>query len=161
MFSVKRALVIAAVLAAAAGYVAASHAGTAGTPSCPSHTPKKIAAVHTKSFVRPGASAMRLCQYYGANWGLPYKLLRQRLIRRVAVISSLTHSFNGLGIPPKGIMCIRDDDSKMLVVFSYPDGGAERVLLKLTGCAFTTNGRVNRWGTPRLQHRLLNLVKRH
>lgn len=159
MFSVKRALFIAAVVAAAASYVGASGAGTRGIPACPGHAPKQIAGAKTKSFVKPGATAMRLCRYYGNNWGFPYKLMRQRLIRRGASISSVTHTFNGLGVPPKGIFCMRDDDSKMLVVFSYQDGSSERVLVKLTGCPFTTNGRANRWATPRLQHRLLNLVK--
>ena len=158
----KQALVIAAiaVTAAAAGSVTVSHAASASVPKCPAHTPKTIKPpVNTRHFVRQGATAMRLCRYYGVNWGFPYGLRGQRLIRDAATIKGVTATFNGLAKPPKGILCMQDDNTRMLVVFGYAKASAEHVLVKMTGCPFTTNGRATRWATPHLQHRLLNLVK--
>jgi hypothetical protein len=157
----KNATLIAAIAVAvvAAGSVTASRAASAGVPTCPGHAPKTVSPVTARHFVRQGATAMRLCRYYGVNWGFPYGLRQQRLIHNGATISSITATFNGLAKPPKGIFCMKDDDAKMLVVFGYANAPAEHVLVKMTGCPFTTNGRASRWATPRLQHRLINLVK--
>ncbi len=102
---------------------------------------------------------MRLCRYYGANWADSKGLRRQRLIRRGLTIDRITHTFNTLKEPPRGIFCMKDDGSELLVVFAYPHARAERVAVKLTGCPFATNEQGIRWATPRLQHRLLHLVK--
>jgi hypothetical protein len=148
-----------AVAAVAAGSVTASHAARASVPACPGHAPKLVSSgAPAGPFVRPGATAMRLCRYYGVNWGDAQGLRRQRLIRASVTIGRITSTFNGLREPPRGIFCVRDDGSELLVVFGYPNQ-AERVAVKLTGCRFAMNGRSTRWSTPRLQHRLLNLVK--
>ena len=160
MSRMKRALLIAAVVAAGAGYVTASHAARASVPACPGHAPKLgTRGVGTKHFVRPGATAMRLCRYYGVNWGDSQGLRQQRLIHGQLTIGGITRTFNGLHEPPRGIFCMKDDGSELLAVFGYPNATAQRVAVKLTGCRFAMNGRSTRWSTARLQHRLLNLVK--
>ena len=73
-------------------------------------------------------------------------------------IGRITHMFNRLSEPPRGIFCVRDDGTEMLAVFGYPNGNAEHVVVKLSGCPFTMNGRSTRWTTPRLKNRLLHLV---
>ena len=103
---------------------------------------------------------MRICRYYGVNWGFPNGLRQQRLINAGLTISRITRTFNRLKEPPRGIFCVRDDGTELLVVFAYPNGSVERVVVKLSGCRFAMNGHATRWSTPRLQHRLLNLVKR-
>jgi hypothetical protein len=157
----KRVLVIAAVVAAGAGAVTASHATNASVPACPGHAPKLVShGITDKRFVRPGASTMRLCRYYNINWGgHSLGLWQQRLIRGRVTIGRITHMFNGLSEAPRGILCVMDDGSEMSVEFGYPNGSSERVVVKLSGCPFTMNGRSTRWATPRLQRRLLNLVK--
>lgn len=156
----KRALLIAAFLAAGAGYVAASHAASTSVPACPGRAPQPTAhGAPVKRFVRPGATAMRLCRYYGINWADSHGLRQQRLIRSSVTIGRITHTFNKLPQPPRGIFCAQDDGSELVAVFAYPNANAERVVLRLTGCRFAMNGRSTRWATSRLQHRLLNLVK--
>lgn len=156
----KRVLLIAALTAAGAGYVTASRAATAAVPACPGHAPKLTArGAGKKHFVRPGADAMRLCRYYGVNWADSQGLRQQNLVRGSLTVGLVTDTFNKLKEPPRGIFCMRDDASELLVVFAYPRGRAERVAVKLTGCRFAMNGRSTRWSTPRLQHRLLSLVE--
>ena len=157
----KRALLIAAlVVAAGFGCVTASRAASTTVPSCPGHAPKPVSqGLITKKFVRPGAIAMRLCRYYGINWGDSQGLRDQRLIHTGLTIRSITHTFNRLHDPPRGIFCMRDDASELLVVFGYPNTGAELVVVMLTGCRFALNGRSTRWSTRPLQHRLASLVK--
>jgi len=155
---------MAAIAAAGAGYVTASHATSTRVPACPAHAPK-MSTFDTQvggDFVRPGANAMRLCRYYGINWGDSKGLRQQRLIHNSVTVGRITHTFNKLKAAPRGIFCVRDDGTEMLVVFAYPTARAERVVVKLSGCPFTSNGGAAqqvRWATPRLQHRLLHLVK--
>lgn len=158
-----RVLLIAAVAAIGTGCVTPSHAAAMSVPVpvCPGHaptlTPRGAALRH---FVRPGAGAMLLCRYYGVNWGDSQGLRQQRVINGDLTIGRITRTFNKLHEPPRGIFCARDDGSELLVVFMYPNVSISRVAVKLTGCRFAMNGRSTRWSTPRLQHRLLNLVKR-
>ena len=138
----------------------ASRAASATVPSCPRHAPKPVSqGLTTKKFVRPDAIALRLCRYFGINWGDSQGLRDQRLIHSGLTIRSITHTFNRLKDPPRGIFCMKDDASELLVVFGYPNASAERVVVKLTGCRFTMNGRSTRWSTPHLQHHLVNLIK--
>lgn len=156
----KRFLLIALLAATGTGFVTASHAASSSVPPCPGHAPTLLSrGAPARGFVRPGAIAMRLCGYYGINWGDSHALRQKRLVRGDATISGITRSFNHLKKPPRGIFCARDDGSELLVVFGYPDGHAERIAVKLTGCRFAMNGRSTRWMTPRLQHRLVHLVK--
>jgi hypothetical protein len=149
-----------AVAALAVGYATAGHAAaTRAVPKCPAHAPEVVSLDVAGRFVRPGATAVRLCRYYGDNWGFPYGLRRQRLLRSSLTIGRITHTFNRLKEPPRGIFCMKDDGSKMLVVFAYPHARPERVTVKLTGCRFATNGQGIRWSTPHLQHRLVHLVE--
>jgi len=155
----KRALLIAAVVAAGVGYATASHAASATVPACPSRAPKFASqGAAAKRFVRSGATAMRLCRYYGVNWGDSYGLRKQGLVRDHVTIGSVTRSFNRLQEPPRGIFCVKDDGSELLVVFAHKTGRAERVVVKLGGCLFATNGHSTRWATQRLKKRLLNLI---
>jgi hypothetical protein len=160
----KPALLVAVLVAAGAGYVTASHAGRTSVPACPAHAPK-MSTFGTQvggKFVRLGANAMRLCRYYGVNWSDSKGLRQQRLIHDGVTIGHITHRFNKLNPAPRGIFCVKDDGSEMLVVFAYPTARTERVVVKLSGCPFTSNGGAAqqvRWATPRLKHRLLNLVK--
>jgi hypothetical protein len=102
---------------------------------------------------------MLLCRYSGVNFGDSQGLRQQRLIHGALTIGRITHTFDKLREPPRGIFCAKDDGSELLVVFLYPHASASRVTVKLTGCRFAMNGRSTRWSTPRLQHRLLHLVK--
>jgi hypothetical protein len=102
---------------------------------------------------------MRLCRYFSVNWGFSQGLWQQRLIRSSVTIGGITHSFNKLHEPPRGIFCAKDDGSEMLVVFAYPNAAVERVVVKLSGCRFAMNGRSTRSMTAHLQHRLTHLVK--
>ena len=155
----KHALLVTAIALTAAGYVSASHAASATVPACPTNAPQSISpGVASRHFVREGASAMRLCRYGANDFGTPQGLVQQHLIHGVT-IERITHAFNGLKKPPRGIFCMRDDGSEVLVVFAYPKTPPERVAVRLSGCRFAMNGRATRSTTSQLQHRLLNLVK--
>ena len=154
----------AAVLALAVAFAstrpATGHAAaaTVSVPKCPSHAPafasRGLASSH---FVRPSAQLVRLCRYYKVNWADSQGLWRQRLVRDGATIAILTHTFNKLKEPPRGIFCIRDDKSEMLLLFGYAGAKPERVVVKLSGCRFATNGRAIRSTTAGLHKRLLAL----
>jgi hypothetical protein len=110
--------------------------------------------VATTQFVRPGAARLRLCLYVAAHPS------RSRAIAGRATISSLISAFNRLRQPHKGIYsCPDDNGSEMLLLFGYRGGRPERVVLRLTGCRFATNGASSRLVTTSLQRRLLALVK--
>jgi hypothetical protein len=161
----KRALLAVAVAALAVGYVSTRAAARAATgpvyvPACPSHAPESGSLGASSSrFVRPGARLIRLCRYSNINWGNSQGLLRHRLIRRGTTISSLTRSFNRLKEPPRGIFCVRDDGSEMLVAFGYAGAKPERVIVRLSGCRFAMNGPATRSTTAKLHDRLLALSK--
>ncbi|MDX6480128.1 MAG: hypothetical protein QOG85_638 [Gaiellaceae bacterium] len=154
-------------LAALAIILAALTAGFAATgnakeffrvPTCPSHAPKFTSLNGTSThFVRPGAQMMRLCRYYKNNWADPYGLWRHRLIKNYTTVTSLTNAFNRLQPPPRGIFCVKDDGSEMALFFAYAGGTHERVIVKLSGCRFATNGRSTRSTTAKLHNRLLAL----
>jgi len=139
---------------------AATGAASLSVPKCPSHAPKFTSLNLTSShFVRPGAGAIRLCRFYKVNWADSYGLWRQRLINRPVMISGLTRAFNKLKEPPRGIFCVKDDGSEMLLIFSYASAKPVRVVVKLSGCRFATNGRSTRSTTARLHDRLLALSR--
>lgn len=165
----KLTLLAAAVAALAVGYASTGHAASTSVvmPKCPSHAPKFTATLGTSSpFVRPKAQLIRLCRYYKNNWGFGQVLWRQRLIEKRATVSSLTKAFNKLQEPPRGIFCVRDDGSEMLVIFGYAEtsqadsGKPERVVVKLSGCRFASNGEAVRSTTAPLHSRLLALASR-
>ena len=88
----KRALLIAALVATGVGSVMASHAAGASVPVCPGHAPKLTPrGAALRHFVRPGATEMLLCRYYGVNWGDSQGLRQQRLIRGTVTIGGITH----------------------------------------------------------------------
>ena len=156
-----------AVAAIAVGYgVTRPAAGQAAglkeifrVPHCPSHAPKFPSASGTsRNFVRPGAGFLRLCRYYKVNWADSQGLWRQRLIGDERV-TKLTRSFNKLQEPPRGIFCVKDNGGEMALFFAYGDGTHERVVVKLSGCRFASNGRTVRSTTPGLHARLLYLSR--
>ena len=160
----KRTLLAVAIVALAVAFAstrpAAGHATAAvAVPKCPSYAPKfeslNLASPH---FVRPNAERVRLCRYYKNTWAYGQKLWRQRLIQDGATISVLTHAFNRLKEPPRGIFCVKDDGSEMLLVFGYAGAKPVRVVVKLSGCRFATNGRATRSTTAGLYKRLLVLA---
>ena len=159
----KTTLLTVAVAAVVAGYTASSspalpQASTA-LRNCPAHAPKFASGnTATKHFVRRGAQLVQLCRYSNVNWGDSQGLLHHRLVHRAATISRLTRDFNALQEPPRGIFCMRDDGSEVLVVFGYASGHPERVIMKLTGCRFASNGRATRSTTAGLYHRLVALT---
>lgn len=159
MFGVKRVLLIAALAAAAAGYVTASRAASYSPPRCPAHAAKPSLGVKTRSFVRPNASALVLCRYANVNWGTSQGLLRSRRINLQSTIGGLTRSFNHLQEPPRGIFCVRDDGSEIALLFAYGSGHVERVTVRLTGCRFAMNGRDTRSTTTTLYNRLKKLTR--
>jgi len=146
-----------AVLAVA--YASAGHAAATGSvPKCPSHAPEFTSGfATTKSFVRPNAQVVRLCRYYKVNWADSQALWRQRLIANAETLSQLTRAFNRLHEPPRGIFCVKDDKSEMVLLFVYAGGATERVVVKLSGCRFATDGRSTRSTTAALHKRLLAL----
>jgi hypothetical protein len=161
------ALLTIAATALVVGYASTGHAARTSVvvPKCPSHAPKFTATLGTSSpFVHPNAQFLNLCRYYKNTWGFGQVLWRHRVISNRATISSLTSAFNKLQEPPRGIFCVKDDGSEMLVIFGY---GAnlmtgytppERVVVKLSGCRFASNGKAVRSTTSQLHSRLLKLV---
>ena len=157
----KRALLLAALIAvaAAAASVSASHAASTSLPTCPSRAPKFVGTLGTSNpFVRPRANALRMCRYYKNNWATGMTLWRQRLITQSSTITSLTGAFNRLQEPPRGIFCVKDDGSEMQLIFGYANGTVERVTVKLSGCRFASNGKAVRSTTAYLHDRLIKLV---
>lgn len=144
----------------AVGYAATGHAAaTVSVPKCPAHAPKFQPASGTSNqFVRTKAEAVRLCRYYKNNWATGQTLWEQRLLTDASTINGLTRSFNRLQEPPRGIFCVRDDGSEMELIFGYAGGSVERVVVKLSGCRFTTNGKAVRSTTESLHTRLLALA---
>ena len=155
----KPALLALVVAALAFGYASTGHAASSSLPKCPAYAPKftSVSGV-SKHFVREGAVVMRLCRYYKNNWATGQTLWRQRLIDQSSTIDGLTRAFNRLKEPPRGIFCVKDDGSEMQLIFGYASGGVERVVVKLSGCRFTTNGKATRSTTPWLHKRLLSLA---
>jgi hypothetical protein len=95
---------------------------------------------------------VRVCGYDGPDY--------QRLIHNTATIRRITRAFNTLkAVQPGQYACPLDDGKEVLVLFGYRNGHAERVVVKLSGCAWAMNGRSSRWATVRLRNRLLNFVK--
>jgi hypothetical protein len=161
----KHVLLAAAVVALAIGFAstrpATGHAAaaTVSVPKCPSHAPKFTSLNGTsKHFVRPGARRVRLCRFYKVNWADSLGLWRQRLIGDGTTISSLTHAFNKLKEPPRGIFCMKDNGSEMVLFFGYAGAKPERVVVKLSGCRFASNGQATRSTTAGLHKRLLALA---
>ncbi len=157
----KLTLLAVTVAALAVGFAATSHAAATVTlPKCPSHAPNFTAtAGASKQFVHTNAQAVRLYRYYKDNWADPRGLWRQRLIGDSPTIASLTHQFNALQEPPRGIFCVKDDHSEMLVLFGYASAKPERVVVKLSGCRFASNGKAVRSTTEKLHSRLLALSR--
>ncbi len=157
LLGVAVALAALAVGSAASGRAASS----VSLPPCPKHAPKfNSRGLTTKRFVRPEARLARVCRYYNVNWGgISQVLWQHRLVADRATVAGLTRSFNKLKEPPRGIFCIRDDGSEMLVIFGYAGSGPERVVVKNSGCQFATNGWATRATTASLQRRLRNLAK--
>lgn len=149
------------IAAFAFGYAATGRASSsaASVPKCPAYAPKfaSISGV-SKQFVPPNARAVRLCRYYKNTWATGERLYRQRLIHQSSTIEPLTNSFNRLKEPPRGIFCVRDDGSEMQVIFAYAGGSVERVVVKLSGCRFASNGKAIRSTTAWLHKRLIALA---
>ena len=138
----KGALLLPVLVAAGTGYVTASPSAITSVPTCPGgNTPQPVSqGAPLKHFVRPGATAMRVCGYDGPNY--------QRLIRNRVTIRHITHAFNTLKEPQPGIYdCPLDDGKEVLVLFAYRNAHAERVVVKLSGCTWAMNGRSSRWTT--------------
>ena len=164
----KRVLLAVSVVALAVGYaytrpVAGQAAGlkeVVRVPKCPSHAPTFTPGGGTsRHFVRPRASAVRLCRYYKVDWTDSEALWRHRLVTGGKVVSNLTHSFNRLKEPPRGIFCIKDNGSEMVLWFGYAGAKPERVVVKLSGCRFASNGKAVRSTTAHLHKRLLVLSR--
>jgi hypothetical protein len=157
----KVALLALTVAAAAVGFTPSLHAAaTVSLPKCPSHAPKFTATEgQSTQFVRPNAKLLRLCRYYKDNWADSQGLWRQRRISDDPTISSLTRQFDALQEPPRGIFCVKDDHSEILVIFGYAGTTPERVVVKLSGCRFASNGKAVRSTTQKLHDRLLRLSR--
>jgi hypothetical protein len=153
-------LASAGIAVLAIGYAATGHAAaTAGVPKCPARAPKFESTLgSSKQFVKPKAQAIRLCRYYKSNWATGQTLWEQRLIADGPTITRLTHAFNQLQEPPRGIFCVKDDGSEMQLIFGYAGGKVERVVVKLSGCRFASNGKSVRSTTAWLHKRLLALA---
>ena len=158
----KTAVLSLVIAALAFGYATTGRASSsaASVPKCPSHAPKfSGTSLGVKGiFVRPNAQVMRLCRYYKNNWATGQTLWRMRLIDQSSTIVGLTHAFNRLQEPPRGIFCIRDDGSEMQLIYGYADGSVERVVVKLSGCRFAANGKAVRSTTQWLHKKLLSLA---
>lgn len=153
-------LIAAAAAATTVAFATVSRAVGPSVPACPTRASQTIPRGHAQHhFVRPGAIALRLCEYSGLNARRPLGLGRQRVIRSGVTIGRITHMFNTLRDFRRGIYSCMDDGSELLAVFGYGDTSVERVRVALSGCGGATNGRSGRWMTPRLQRRLLTLVK--
>jgi len=160
---------VVALAALAVGFGVAGRATGAArvvvVPKCPSHAPKFEATLGTSNpFVQPNAQFLQLCRYYKNNWATGQTLWRKRTIGDRPLIARLTRAFNRLQEPPRGIFCVKDDGSEMLLIFAYADTlktagvAPERVVVKLSGCRFASNGDAVRSTTAWLHKRLLSLV---
>ena len=146
-------LAVAAALAALAVGLgqAAGRTASVVVPKCPSHAPQFTAVIGgTSRFVRPNAQSIRLCRYYGLSWADSHGLWRQRLIDGKATINGLTKAFNALQEPPRGIFCVKDDETEILLAFAYAGAKPERVVVRLSGCRFASNGQAVRSTTAQL-----------
>lgn len=158
-----RVLLIAAVVAAATVAWVPPHAVAVSAPACPTHAPR-MSTFDSDVFtylVKPGATSMRLCRYYGPSSADAKGLRQQRLIRDNTKITQLTNAFNKLNEPTDN-HCPRNNGARMLVLFRYPSVRAQAVIVQLSGCRLVT-GRIPespvvRQTTPHLQHRLRQLV---
>jgi hypothetical protein len=158
----KLAFLVAVAAALTIGFGAA--AGRAGlhasvvVPKCPAHAPKFEATLGTSTpFVRPNAQYIRLCRYYKNNWATGQTLWKQRTFNQKTILTPLTHAFNRLKEPPRGIFCVKDDGSEMQLIFAYSGSRPERVTVKLSGCRFASNGKAVRSTTSWLHKKLLSL----
>lgn len=151
-----------AVAALAISFVATGRAATApAVPKCPAHAPKFTSVMGTsKPFVETGAQAVRLCRYYKINWADSQGLWRQALVQNHSTVVSLTHGFNVLKEPPRGIFCVKDNGSEILALFAYSGAKPERVVVKLSGCRFVSNGKATRSLSRTLHSRLVALTKK-
>lgn len=167
----RRALLLLSTLALAG---CASSAGTVSTnanhpppqqisvPHCAPTAPRLVNLdVGTRRFIRPGATALRLCQYFNINWGgKSHALWRARLIRSTTVIGDVIREFNALPLNRKGIYhCPADDGSEIGLVFAYPDGSTAGILVQLTGCGEAVSKLSGRSTTLRLRDELVRLVR--
>jgi hypothetical protein len=117
--------------------------------------------VGTEPFIRPGAVALRLCEYYGFNWGgRPRALRRDRLIRNAATIAGVIRRFDALPLNRRGTFhCPNDDGSELGLVFGYPGRSTSGIAVQLTGCGEAVSKLSGRDTTLRLRDMLVRLVR--
>jgi hypothetical protein len=117
--------------------------------------------VVTRRFIRPGAVALRLCQYYGMNWGgHAHELFRERLLRNTATIAEVIRRFDALPLSRRGTYhCPNDVGTELGLVFAYPDRTTAHILVDLTGCGEAVSELSGRFTTLGLRDMLVRLVR--
>jgi hypothetical protein len=168
----KRALLVLPALALAAGCASSGVSVTTtanhppprriSVPGClPTAPPLMNLDVATDPFIRPGAVALRLCEYHGFNWGGRGRALRRaRLNRNTAAIAAVIRKFDALPLNRKGTFhCPNDDGSELGLLFFYPDRSTARILVQLTGCGEAVGKLSGRDTTLRLRDMLVRLVR--
>jgi hypothetical protein len=144
--------------------------------SCPSTTLEEGATgklnhnpAARKAIVPAGASALRLCRYYGFGAGRQTpktqaragKLQDQAVVHSRAVLEGLTFEFKELAAAPKGpISCPFDEGAELYAVFFYPHAKPVILRVSLSGCQFVSGAAPRARNLNRsLEHKLLRLVE--
>ena len=115
-------------------------------PTCPKTAPDLTAWLATNapsSVLVPGKPVVATaCRYYGFNIPHPAGALAGSVVVR-ADVATWTEVFNSGKPIPEGVSnCPNDSGAAYLVMFGYPRGHPERVLVSPTGCSAATNGTV-------------------
>ncbi len=101
--------------------------------------------VARKALVPAGATAVRICRYYGFGAGRQTPKTQARagelqdgaLVRGRDLLESLTLEFKELEAAPKGsISCPEDEGARLYAVFSYPSAKPVVLGVSLSGCRF-------------------------
>lgn len=123
--------------------------GGAGCPARGGGFPTGPVPAGQAALVPAGAVSVTLCRYRGLNDPDPRyvnELVSSITIADPGELQSLTDQFNtlpttGPGVGGTGpVGCPADDGSSLAVVFSYPSGAPDPVVVQPHGCSQATNG---------------------
>jgi hypothetical protein len=105
-----------------------------------------------------GARKVLLCRYHGYPLDRYQHLAASRLAGTRATVRRLVRGLNASYPFPDGpYFCARDDGSRAVAFFRYPDGREVPITVGLMGCRRVSNGRLAKrgdWKTVQLIRRL-------
>ena len=126
------------------------------------HTAKSHEPDADQRMVPTGATQVLLCRYHGYPLDRYQHLTAARLVVTGATVRTLVRGLNASYAFPEGlVLCERDDGSKAVAFFRYPDGREVAITVGLMGCMRVSNGRLAKQGDWNTVQRIKGLTCGH